>query len=96
MFRIEAVHAQRQSLQGYVHLAPPLSWQIIGYGLLVALVTAVVFLALGGVDKFEPVSGGGDMDHAEEAFGELASVHYWDTDGGGIQSPSAAHLVRPR
>jgi hypothetical protein len=26
---------------------------------------------LGGVDKFEPMSGGGDMDHAEEAFGEL-------------------------
>lgn len=24
---------------------------------------------LGGVDKFEPVSGGGDMDHAEKAFG---------------------------
>jgi len=23
------------------------------------------------VDKFEPASGGGDMDHAEEAFGEL-------------------------
>jgi len=23
------------------------------------------------VDKFEPVSGGGDMDHAEEAVGEL-------------------------
>jgi hypothetical protein len=23
------------------------------------------------VNKFEPVSGGGDMDHAEEAFGEL-------------------------
>ena len=26
---------------------------------------------LGGVDKFEPVFGGGDMDHGEEAFGEL-------------------------
>lgn len=26
---------------------------------------------LGGVDKFEPVSGGGDMDHAEETVGEL-------------------------
>ncbi len=26
---------------------------------------------LGGVDKFEPVSGAGDMYHAEEAFGEL-------------------------
>ena len=28
-------------------------------------------VALGGVDKFEPVSGGGDVNHAEEAFGEL-------------------------
>lgn len=26
---------------------------------------------LGGVDKFEPVSGGGQMDHAEEAAGQL-------------------------
>jgi len=26
---------------------------------------------LGSVDKFEPVSGGGDMDHAEEAVGQL-------------------------
>ena len=27
--------------------------------------------ALGGVGKFEPVSGGNDLNHAEEAFGEL-------------------------
>ncbi len=26
---------------------------------------------LSGVDKLEPVSGGGDLDHAEKAFGEL-------------------------
>ncbi|SNS87344.1 hypothetical protein SAMN06295912_12053 [Sphingomonas laterariae] len=26
---------------------------------------------LGDVDKFEPVSGGGEMDHAEEAAGKL-------------------------
>lgn len=26
---------------------------------------------LGGVDEFEPVSGGGDMDHAHEAGCEL-------------------------
>ena len=26
---------------------------------------------LGGVDKFEPVSGGGEVDHAEEAAGKL-------------------------
>ena len=31
----------------------------------------LIWMFLGGVDKFEPVSGGGDMDHAEEAFGEL-------------------------
>ena len=28
-------------------------------------------IVLGGVDKFEPVSGGGEMDHAEEAVGKL-------------------------
>lgn len=26
---------------------------------------------LGGVDKFEPVSGGSEMDHSEEAVGQL-------------------------
>ena len=26
---------------------------------------------LGGVDKFKPVSGSGEMDHAEEAIGQL-------------------------
>jgi hypothetical protein len=26
---------------------------------------------LGGVDKFEPVSGGGEMDHSEETAGQL-------------------------
>ncbi len=28
-------------------------------------------IRLGGVDKFEPVSGGGEMGHAEEAVGQL-------------------------
>ncbi|MFZ6763341.1 Eco57I restriction-modification methylase domain-containing protein [Pseudoroseomonas sp. WGS1072] len=36
-----------------------------------ALFNAVAPLKLGGVDKFEPVSGGGEMDHAEEAVGQL-------------------------
>lgn len=57
MFRIEAVQAQRQSLQGSVHLAPPLSWQIIGYGLLATLVAVVVFLALGSYARVETVTG---------------------------------------
>jgi hypothetical protein len=33
-------------------------------------VTAAIRL-LGGVDKFEPVSGGGEMNHPEEAVGQL-------------------------
>ena len=28
------------------------------------------FTRLGGVDKFEPISRGGNMDHAEEGFGK--------------------------
>ncbi len=28
-------------------------------------------MALGGVDKFEPISGSGEMDHTEEAVSEL-------------------------
>ena len=31
----------------------------------------LIILKLCGVDKFEPVFGGGDIDRAEEAFGEL-------------------------
>jgi len=31
----------------------------------------VAIINLGGVDKFEPVSGRGEMDHAEEAVGQL-------------------------
>lgn len=27
--------------------------------------------SLGGVDKFEPVSGGGKLDHAKQAVGQL-------------------------
>jgi hypothetical protein len=29
--------------------------------------SSVLLRGLGGVDKFEPVSGGGEMDHSEEA-----------------------------
>ena len=29
------------------------------------------FGSLGGVDKFEPVSGGGEMNHSKEAVGQL-------------------------
>jgi membrane fusion protein len=57
MFRIEAVQAKRQSLHGGVHLAPPLSWQVIGYGLLGVLIITMTFLVLGSYARVETVVG---------------------------------------
>jgi hypothetical protein len=37
----------------------------------VQFITGDAKRALGGVDKFDPISGGGNKDHTEEALGEL-------------------------
>ncbi len=44
---------------------------LIAIQLALSMPRMVKRLVLGGVDKFEPVSGGGEMDHAEEAAGQL-------------------------
>jgi hypothetical protein len=36
--------------------------------------SAAAYWPLGGVNKFEPVSGSGEMDHAEEAVSQLVVV----------------------
>jgi hypothetical protein len=46
-------------------------------------------LCLGGVDKFEPVSGSGKMDHAEEAVGELIVAG----SDGTVDSEMAEHAL---
>ena len=57
MFRQEAQLAQQNRLHGDVSLALPVSWQLIGYGLLTLLITAVAFLFLGSYARVETVSG---------------------------------------
>jgi len=57
MFRQEAQFAQQNRLHGDVSLALPISWQLIGYGLLALLLTALAFLFLGSYARVETVSG---------------------------------------
>ncbi len=57
MFRQEAQIAQQNRLHGDVSLAMPISWQLIGYGLLALLVAATAFLFLGSYARVETVVG---------------------------------------
>lgn len=57
MFRQEVQLAQQNRLHGDVSLALPVSWQLIGYGLLTLLTTAIAFLFLGSYARVETVSG---------------------------------------
>lgn len=51
------LQAQRHSLNGSVNLAPPMSWQLIGYAMLGILITIFVFLSLGSYTRVETVTG---------------------------------------
>lgn len=57
MFRQEVQLAQQDRLHGDVSLALPVSWQLIGYGLLALLATALAFLFLGSYARVETVAG---------------------------------------
>lgn len=57
MFRQEVQLAQQDRLHGDVSLALPVSWQLIGYGFLALLVTAIIFLFLGSYARVETVGG---------------------------------------
>jgi membrane fusion protein len=57
LFRAEALRFQSDRLHGEVSLALPLSWQIIGYLLLGALLAAAAFLFLTSYSRAEMVSG---------------------------------------
>lgn len=57
MFRQEVQLAQQNRLHGDVSLALPVSWQLIGYGLLALLATAIAFLFLGSYARVETVGG---------------------------------------
>ncbi|MFZ3482120.1 HlyD family secretion protein [Sphingomonas sp. 3-13AW] len=57
MFRDEVRQARRYKLYGDVSLALPISWQVIGYGLLAMLLTAAVFLYFASYSRVEVVPG---------------------------------------
>ena len=57
MFRQEVQLAQQNRLHGDVSLALPVSWQVIGYGFLTLLITAIAFLFLGSYARVETVGG---------------------------------------
>ncbi|HEX8450343.1 MAG TPA: HlyD family efflux transporter periplasmic adaptor subunit [Allosphingosinicella sp.] len=62
LFRAEALRFQSDRLHGEVSLALPLSWQIIGYLLLGALLAAAAFLFLTSYSRAEMVSGAITLD----------------------------------
>lgn len=57
LFRKEVLEHRADRLQGDVSLAVPVSWQVIGFTLLTALVVALVFLATASYSRVETVAG---------------------------------------
>ncbi|HEX6374422.1 MAG TPA: HlyD family efflux transporter periplasmic adaptor subunit [Allosphingosinicella sp.] len=57
LFRKEVLEQRANRLHGDVHVAVPLSWQVVGYLLLAALVAAFIFLALASYARVEIASG---------------------------------------
>ncbi len=57
LFRKEVLEHRADRLQGDVSLAVPISWQIIGFLLLTALVVALVFLGTASYSRAETVAG---------------------------------------
>ena len=62
LFREEALQHRADRLQGNVNIATPLSWQVIGYLLLVVLIIVAIFLFEGSYSRVETVSGSIALD----------------------------------
>lgn len=57
LFRPEMLAHRSDRLHGEVNLAIPVSWQIVGFGLIVALVLMISFLSIASYARVETVSG---------------------------------------
>lgn len=57
LFRKEVLEHRANRLHGDVNLAVPISWQLIGFALLAALVAAFLFLSFASYSRVETVSG---------------------------------------
>lgn len=57
LFRKEVLERRADRLHGDVNLAVPISWQVIGYALLAALIAALLFLSFASYSRVENVGG---------------------------------------
>ena len=57
LFRKEVLEHRADRLHGDVHISVPLSWQLIGYTLMIALVAALAFLFAASYARVETVTG---------------------------------------
>lgn len=62
LFRKEVIESRRDRLHGDVAIALPMRWQLIGYLLLVLLISAILFLSLATYSRVEIVSGAVVLD----------------------------------
>jgi membrane fusion protein len=62
LFRQEVLEHRAERLHGDVHLAVPMSWQLIGYLLLAALITAVLLLLSASYARVETATGAIALD----------------------------------
>ncbi len=57
LFRSEVFEHRKEKLHGNVHMALPISWQIIGALLFAIIVIAAIFLSLASYSRIETVAG---------------------------------------
>jgi len=63
LFRSEVAAAKHERLHGNVNLVTPISWQIIGFLLVIALIVSVSFLASANYTRVEVVAGAISLDN---------------------------------
>ncbi len=97
MFRSEALVAQQNRLHGDVSISLPVSWQLIGYGLLAMLIAATAFLFMGSYSRVETVAGQIEPDlGAAQIIPSRAGIVTRITVREGERVPSASPLVSVR
>lgn len=97
LFRKEVMEHRANRLHGDVNLAVPMSWHVIGFTILAALVAAFVFLAAASYSRVETVSGAIVLDRGLASIvptrhGRVAAVAVRD----GQQVRAGDPLVRIR
>lgn len=63
LFRSEVVASKHERLHGNVNLVTPISWQVIGFLLVIALIVSVSFLASANYTRVEVVAGAISLDN---------------------------------